>query len=503
MAKVLALSALALSMLVVQLTASAAADPAPQVAVTVLASPSVGAEAWVTRATAGNEATPVRLSPGVLAWTEPNGKTAWALRAGALEEIDLASGGVTRLPEPVYDGQAAPIEQFAVGAETVAFVAQNGSGNVLGYVRAPARIVHWLPAPVPGRWSDQVSVSADGSTIAGVEFGGDTDLPPSVATYDVKTNSFGPGSSIAQPPPDVAYPMPVAPSGVPAAVYPSDAPWLALSPNGESVAFLSAATGSHYQVEVEDLVTGAISKLVTDIAVQGIRWSPDGKAIAIWDGQGSSAGDFSVRLFSPTGHLVLTEPGGKEAYFVESAPGEMFLVYTALMATTLGGKSAVDAVPESGGHPIVLAAGPYDCVGCGEFSSVAVPTSTSKPHLFVSTPAIPPPGWLYAWPKFPTLVPLDDNTWISVHSWVIRPRSATARGSMYTDDHCTNRPASSCPPKVVASVELTASSPKTCTVRYEVQATGALQAARELVYDDVGYVVSSTHRSVSLESPCR
>jgi len=135
----------------------------------------------------------------------------------------------------------------------------------------------------------------------------------------------------------------------------------------------------------------------------------------------------------------------------------------------------------------------------------AVPNSTSRttPHLFVSTPAIPPPGWLYAWPKFPTLIGLDDNDWISVRSWTVHATSATARGSLDSNLYCANKPAASCPTKAVATIELTASHPKTCTVHYEIEASGDHESTRVLVYGNLSYVSSTTHRRVSLKSPCR
>ena len=105
-------------------------------------------------------------------------------------------------------------------------------------------------------------------------------------------------------------------------------------------------------------------------------------------------------------------------------------------------------------------------------SSPAPSAASSIPDLFVYTAAIPPPGELFAWPKFPTKIQQDDNDWISGITWSARPQSASGSGTFYTDLSCSG-PAAGCPPVAEGTVELSATLPETCTVTFADPSTGA------------------------------
>ena len=137
-------------------------------------------------------------------------------------------------------------------------------------------------------------------------------------------------------------------------------------------------------------------------------------------------------------------------------------------------------------------------------SSPAPTAASAIPDLFVYTAAIPPPGELFAWPRFPTRIQQDDNDWISGITWSARPQSASGSGTFYTDLSCSG-PAASCPPTAEGMVEFSATSPKTCTVRFADQSTGAQQSEQALVFDHLQYTVTSgptTGKVYTFSSPC-
>ena len=137
-------------------------------------------------------------------------------------------------------------------------------------------------------------------------------------------------------------------------------------------------------------------------------------------------------------------------------------------------------------------------------SSPAPSAASSIPDLFVSTAAIPPPGELFAWPKFPTKIQEDDNDWISGIIWSARPQSASGSGTFSTDLSCSG-PAASCPPVTEGTVEFSATLPETCTVTFADPSTGAQQSERADVYGHLQYTeVSGPHpgQTVTMPSPC-
>ncbi len=133
------------------------------------------------------------------------------------------------------------------------------------------------------------------------------------------------------------------------------------------------------------------------------------------------------------------------------------------------------------------------------------PTATSAiPDLFVSTAAIPFPGELFVWPRFPARIERDDNDWISGITWSAGPQSASGSGTFYTDLSCSG-PAASCPPLAEGTVELSATSPETCTVTFANPSTGAQQSEQADVYDQLQYTEvsgSQSGQTVILPSPC-
>ncbi len=442
----------------------------PQVAVTVLAGAD-HAQSWVARLPLVGSHKPVPITPGVLPFTVADGRSAWAIENGALERIDLANGTVTHLPALSYHGARAAIEQFAVGGSTVAFVVAPGGKNQIGYLESSTASVHWLPEPTPHAWTDQVAVSADGSTIGGITYGGN--LPPSVTTYDLSTHAFGPGSAAAVTPPDVAYPSP------PGIRIPAAAPWFALSPDGKSAVFSTEGL----KVEVENLRSGAITSLGTDIAVQGFRWAPDGRAIALWDGQGSDATSFSVRLLTPSGHTLFSGSGGRDADFVETGTGRARLVYTGLTGRTNAMGTFVATVAETGGKSQVLAPGPDVCLDCLVATPAATsppPTSSSaQPQLYVQTGVVL--GELYATPHFPTSIEIDNHDVVTKLVWTSIGRSTAVAVGSYHVDTCT--------PNCAAghyqsyAIRLSASHPEACTVKLYNPTTGSLRPRHAYVYD--------------------
>lgn len=112
----------------------------------------------------------------------------------------------------------------------------------------------------------------------------------------------------------------------------------------------------------------------------------------------------------------------------------------------------------------------------------ATSTAAAIPDLFVETAAIPPPGALYAWPEYPTLVEMDDNDWIGSITWRASSTAASGTGRFFTDLSC-NGPAASCPPTVVGAVLLSASEPTTCTVTFAVEGSGVVRSEQVLVFD--------------------
>ncbi len=137
-------------------------------------------------------------------------------------------------------------------------------------------------------------------------------------------------------------------------------------------------------------------------------------------------------------------------------------------------------------------------------SSPAPTAASAIPDLFVYTAAIPPPGELFAWPKFPTRIQQDDNDWISGITWSARPQSASGSGTFYTDLSCSG-PAASCPPVAEGTVEFSATSPETCTVAFADPSTGAQQSEQADVYDHLQYTeVSGPHpgQTATLSSAC-
>lgn len=436
-----------------------------QVAVTVLAGAN-HAQSWIARLPLTGSHKPVPITPGVLPFTVPNGRSAWAIENGALERIDLVNGTVTHLPALSYHAAHASIEQFAVGSSTVAFVVAVGSKNEIGYLEPPTTAVHWLPEPTPHAWADQVAVSADGNAVGGISYGGN--LPPSVTTYDLSTHAFGPGSAAAVTPPDVAYPAP------PGIRVPAAAPWFALSPDGKSAVFSTEGL----KVEVENLRSGAITSLGTDIAVQGFRWAPDGRAIALWDGQGSDAASFSVRLLTPSGHTLFSGSGGRDADFVDTGTGPARLVYTGLTGQTNTMGTFVATVAETGGKSQVLAPGPDVCLDC----LVAPPPATgssAQPQLYVDTGVVL--GKLYATPHFPTSIEIDNHDVVTHLVWTSIGRSTAEAVGTYRVDTCTPNCAAGSYKSY--TIKLDASHPETCTVKVYDRKTGSLRPRRAYVYD--------------------
>lgn len=142
--------------------------------------------------------------------------------------------------------------------------------------------------------------------------------------------------------------------------------------------------------------------------------------------------------------------------------------------------------------------------------SVPVPSSPSPtpvstiPDLFVSTAATPPPGELFAWPKFPTTIQRNDNDWISGITWSAGPQSASGTGIHYTDLSCSG-PAASCPPTAEGTVKFSATTPETCIVVFTNPSSGAQQSKQAYVYDHLQYTQvtgSQADQTFSLPSPC-
>lgn len=137
-------------------------------------------------------------------------------------------------------------------------------------------------------------------------------------------------------------------------------------------------------------------------------------------------------------------------------------------------------------------------------SSPAPTAAPAIPDLFVSTAAVPPPGELSVWPKFPAMIEMDDNDWISGITWSAGPESASGSGTSYTDLSCSGS-AASCPPTAEGTVELSATSPETCTVRFADQSTGAQQSEQALVFDHLQYTATSgptTGKVYTFSPPC-
>ncbi len=137
-------------------------------------------------------------------------------------------------------------------------------------------------------------------------------------------------------------------------------------------------------------------------------------------------------------------------------------------------------------------------------SSSSSTGASAIPDLFVSTAAIPPPGELFAWPKFPTTIQRNDNAWISGITWSAKPQSASGSGILYTDLSCSG-PAASCPPTAEGTITFSATMPETCIVVFTNPSSGAQQSEQTYVYDHLQYTWVSGSRAgqtFPLPSPC-
>ncbi len=137
-------------------------------------------------------------------------------------------------------------------------------------------------------------------------------------------------------------------------------------------------------------------------------------------------------------------------------------------------------------------------------SSSAPITAPVIPDLFVYTATIPPPGELFVWPGFPTMIEMDDNDWISGITWSANPQMALGSGTFYTNLSCSG-PAAGCPPTAEGTVKFHATSPKTCTVHFFDQSTGVQQSEQALVFDHLQYAVTSGSmigKIYTFSSPC-
>lgn len=247
------------------------------------------------------------------------------------------------------------------------------------------------------------------------------------------------------------------------------------------------------------VMRGLAGKTVT-ISSSGIETSSFASAAPLQGSVGSST-------YTVTGSGTITE-------IVSSSAGVLTFSdvnYTAFSETATLAKAATFPPEPPPPTPVRYrcSATTMSLAGAGLYarfrrSSSSPATASAIPDLFVYTAAMPSPGELFVWPRFPPMIEMDDNDWISGITWTASEISASGSGAFYTDLTCGG-PAASCPPTDEGTVEFRATQPKTCTVTFADQSTGKPQSEQALVFDRLLYILTSgpnTGKVYSFSSPC-